>query len=99
MKPEAYETSEYEATQFVGWRLYYADGSTFDSSDGPWFVAPDSGVLVLMIYQKKPYKMQIAGFDRYRLPRYKTYKRGVLVDDETFYRVQDRAVNDEEWPD
>jgi len=27
------------------WRVYYADGSTFDDTDGPWEAAPSRGVM------------------------------------------------------
>jgi hypothetical protein len=32
----------------VAWRLYYRDGSTYDSVSGPWDEAPTEGVLVVV---------------------------------------------------
>ena len=34
----------------VGWRLYYADGSTVDANQMPWPDAPREGVQVLVVF-------------------------------------------------
>ena len=38
------------------WRVFYADGSTFDSTQGSWAQAPPFGVQVVVWYHDPPYK-------------------------------------------
>lgn len=82
------------------WRLYYADGSTFDSSDGRWEDAPSSGVQALMLYFKPPYRQFITGIDEYTISDKKQVKYGTLMEPEEAYEeIRDRAFEDYEWPD
>ena len=34
----------------VGWRIYYTDGSGYNSSDTKWEDLPEDGVIVLVLY-------------------------------------------------
>lgn len=36
--------------EVVGWRLYYADGSTVDSKQSSWEDAPQGGIEVLVVF-------------------------------------------------
>jgi hypothetical protein len=38
------------------WRIYYADGSTFDSTQGTFAEAPPFGVQCVVYYHDPPYK-------------------------------------------
>ncbi len=81
-----------------GWRIWYAGGSTFDSSQGTWAQAPDDGVQVLMLYHghdehRRPLRTLITGVDEYRLPGRKTVKRGTLMEPESAYEeIRHRAL-------
>jgi hypothetical protein len=78
-----------------GWRLYYGDGSTFDSWEGSWEEAPSDNVQILMLYFEPPYKSQIAGWDDYELPPSSEKKYGKSIPEEHFYSIQHRAVVEE----
>lgn len=96
-----YERPEYHAQlkEMRGWRLYYGDGSTFDSADGSWDEAPVGNVQVLMLYLEPPlYRNQVVAADEYYLPGGSSAKYGLAISDEGFYRIQDRAVHDYRWP-
>lgn len=34
----------------VGWKIWYSNGSTFDSTQGAWLDAPNTGVAVVVVY-------------------------------------------------
>lgn len=40
-----------------GWRLYYGDGTTFDSTQGSWEDAPATNVQVLSVYYEETYRI------------------------------------------
>jgi len=40
----------------VGWRIYYADGSTWSSKDGPWAAAPNHEVQVVKVFYLETYQ-------------------------------------------
>lgn len=40
----------------LGWRIYYADGSTFSSLDGAWAAAPAHGVQVVTTFYADTYR-------------------------------------------
>ena len=48
------------------WRIYYADGSTFDSTDGPVRSAPREGFLVAIGYDEQGRRYIMHGWDFYR---------------------------------
>jgi hypothetical protein len=55
------------------WRIFYDDGSTYGSDDGPWADAPSDGVLYVLIQKADADVVEtISGSDHY-----------VLLDDET----------------
>ena len=80
------------------WRIYYADGSTFDSTMGTWADAPPFGVQCVVYYHVEPHKtIQTAGSD-YSFYEYlgeteekQDVKMGLWMDDEGFYRLLNLA--------
>lgn len=53
------------------WRIYYGDGSTFDSNDGTWEEAPSENVQIVSLYeatsdaQGRPTRYVFSGSDYY----------------------------------
>jgi hypothetical protein len=80
----------------TGWKIFYADGSTFSSDDGPWRDAPREGVQAVTIYHEPPYRDVEVGLDEYRDPlkRSRAVKLGSAIDLETFDRIYERALAD-----
>lgn len=84
------------------WRIYYADGSTFSSTDGTWAEAPAFGVQVIVYYHVPPYKtLQTEGDDTsiyYYLgeDNLEGHKMGLWMDEEGFYRIVDAAIESSE---
>lgn len=82
-----------------GWRIYYADGSTFTSADGTWAQAPPFGVQMIVYYHVPPYKTIDSGGDEGLMvwagddthPDYAGIKMGLWMDRTGFYRIQDLA--------
>lgn len=79
------------------WRIYYADGSTFDSKQGSWADAPPFGVQCIVWYHVDPFKTvqmeandesiyvwQGEGDDA-------NIKIGLWMDEEGFYRIMNLA--------
>lgn len=82
-----------------GFKLWYADGSTFSSDDGSWSQAPSDGVQVLMIYLEKPLREIVMGVDEYRLPDRNTVKYGSYMNsEEDVLAMADEAMGDSYWP-
>ena len=83
-----------------GWRIYYGDGSTFDSSEGAWEQALVTGVQFVLIFEEKPYRMPLYGFDEYWLPGRPEGPRlvGSLIPDEDFEAMREQVMNDYDWP-
>jgi hypothetical protein len=46
------------------WRIYYDNGSTFDSGDGPWSEAPVDGVICIAVKDREKIKFY-SGADYY----------------------------------
>lgn len=49
------------------WRIYYADGSVYDDSDGDWNSAPQEGVIVIVRKTEHGFSFSGAGADMYRM--------------------------------
>lgn len=53
------------------WRIWYGDGSTFDSKAGLWEIAPNDNVQVVMLYENwndsmgRPRRFMMDGSDYY----------------------------------
>jgi hypothetical protein len=79
------------------WRIYYADGSTFDSSMGTWADAPRFGVECVVYYHEPPYKtldIRADGVYEYMGKEedgYGDIKVGLWMDSEGYYRIIDSA--------
>jgi hypothetical protein len=78
------------------WRIYYADGSTFDSTQGTMAQAPPFGVQCRVYYHAPPYKTLEARDDGIYVYRGEGEKEGLLLglwmDDEGYHRVVDLAT-------
>lgn len=65
------ELSDSERHRVVGWRVWYADGSVFSSTDTEWRDLPDDGVQVVVLYYRgiapdgHPLRRIIMGADQY----------------------------------
>lgn len=64
-----------------GWRLYYGDGATYDSTRGSWEDAPATNVQVLSVYYEETYR--IFESDGWRIYPY----RDMYHTRDYFYRV------------
>lgn len=79
------------------WRIFYADGSTFDSTMGTWAEAPPFGVQAVVYYHVPPYKTVDGGSgngDVYTYlgeGDYEGLKMGLWMDSEGYYRIYDLA--------
>lgn len=49
----------------IGWRIWYADGTSISSRESSWEDAPDDGVLFVMVYRDGGYRMTMLGNDWY----------------------------------
>lgn len=50
------------------WRIFYADGSSFDSTMGTWAEAPPFGVQAVVYYHADPYKTVDGGRNSHDRP-------------------------------
>lgn len=84
----------------LSWRVYYLDGSTFDSSRGGPQDAPASGVLSIAMLRDAPwYGGDQWGLMQYLLePGWKRVLFGRSVTDELFHQVSQRAADDPDFP-
>ena len=86
------------------WKIYYADKSTFDSTQGTWAEAPPFGVECIVYYHVPPYKtIDIGGsadgdksgsegiFYWLGEGEKKGFKMGLWMDDEGYYRIMKLA--------
>lgn len=80
------------------WRIYYADGSTFDSTQGSWAEAPPFGVqCVVWYHEPAPFKTieRCASDDSIFIYRGEGedegLKMGMWMDSEGLYRIHDLA--------
>lgn len=80
------------------WRIYYADGSTFDSTMGTWAEAPPFGVQCVVYYHDPaPYKTVHSEPNDESLYYFQgegdnaDVKMGLWMDEEGYYRVIDLA--------
>jgi len=75
------------------WRIYYADGSTFDSTQGSWADAPAFGVQCVVYYHEPPFKDIHVEANDEAVYTYQgkgdnsDVKMGLWMDDEGFYRI------------
>jgi hypothetical protein len=89
------------AMTVLGWRVWYADGSVFDSKSRIWESLPERGLQILMLYFDEeyspgtPYRQIIHGDDSY------TYGgkaiSGSLMPDSAYWALVDRAMNSRTW--
>jgi hypothetical protein len=79
------------------WRIFYADGSTFDSSQGAWADAPPFGLACVVWYHEPPFKTVdtggTSGVVTFQSEEFagSDVKLGLWVDGESYYRVMDLA--------
>ena len=79
------------------WRIFYADGSTFDSTQGKWAEAPPFGVSCVVWYHEPPYKTIDTQANDESIYVYRGegedegYKMGMWRDSEGLYKVYDLA--------
>lgn len=78
------------------WRIVYADGSTFDSSQGSWAEAPPFGVTCVVWYHDPPYVTVDTNADGVYWYQSEPFvgtdvKLGLWMDDDGYYRVMDLA--------
>lgn len=77
------------------WRVFYADGSTYDSTMGTWAQAPPFGVQCVVYYHEPPYKTLMSGRDVYgyegRVGE-QFIKMGLWMDEEGLHRIQSLAL-------
>jgi hypothetical protein len=81
------------------WRVYYADGSTFDSTMGSWAEAPPFGVQAVVYYHApEGVTVQEVGddvsiYEYIGLPEGSDEhaKMGLWTDGESYWRVHDRV--------
>ena len=76
------------------WRVYYADGSTFDSTQGTWAEAPPFGVQCIVWYHEPPRKTLDGGLDDgdvYVMEGEADVKMGLWMGTEGYYRIHDLA--------
>jgi hypothetical protein len=77
----------------VGWRLWYGDGTTFDSGQGSWDQAPAQNVQVLEYLHEPPYRTLSYGEDEYRLTPESAPKWGKWMDEAAFHALVAEVVN------
>ena len=77
------------------WRIYYADGSVFDSTMGTWAEAPPFGAQCVVWYVVDGRKMIHSGKDVYAYEgdcdAAEPCKMGLWMDREGFRRIQEYA--------
>jgi hypothetical protein len=80
------------------WRIFYADGSTFDSTQGTWAEAPPFGLTAVVWYHDPPpYKTVetggVEGVVHYQSDEFAgtDVKLGLWIDDVGYYRIMDLA--------
>jgi len=80
-----------------GWKVFYSDGSTFDSTQGTWAEAPPFGVTCVVWYHDPPYKTLdtggVEGVVYYQSDEFAgtDVKLGLWVAGDSFYRIMDLA--------
>jgi len=88
---------KYDMLPIKAWRIYYADGSTFDSTQGTWADAPPFGVQCIVWYHTPPFKtVHTEAFDDSVYVwqgegEKEGIKMGLWMDDEGYYRILDIA--------
>jgi len=55
-----------------GWRVWYGDGSVYDSKQATWEALPNDGIVYIVLYFKElikhsqlPYRRELSGYDYY----------------------------------
>jgi hypothetical protein len=82
----------------IGWRLWYADGSTTCSAECSWQDAPREGVQVLVVHHPENRRTIVKGRDEYVLPGETSSKLGLMIEREQFERMQGEAQTDPRRP-
>lgn len=84
----------------VDWRVYYDDGSTFDSDDGSAYQAPALGVQVIATVPDLWHGGDIFGLWDYLAHRIAPQRVlfGRLIDNETYAAIEQRAAHDPDLP-
>lgn len=79
----------------IGWKLWYADGSTVDSTQQTWAAAPAEGVQVLMVYHPRGYRTVVRGRDEYTHPMgHGGSKFGLEIGADAYHAILARAMAD-----
>lgn len=81
-----------------GWRIWYADGSTFSNEDGTWAEAPPFGLTCVVYYKADPYRLVDSGgndgvFIYHGTGDLEGVKLGVWLDAEGCHRIHEAARN------
>ena len=78
------------------WKIYYADQSTFDPTQGAWADAPPFGVECIVYYHVPPYKTVDIGDEKDLFywrgkGEKKGFKMGLWMGGEGYYRIMKLA--------
>lgn len=93
--PEWWASLQAASGPIRGWKIWYADGSTADSSTFAWADAPATGVEVVMVYHDGGYRNIVRGRDEYTLPGESATKLGLEIPVERYREILDIAMADE----
>ena len=96
------------------WRIYYADGSTFDSNDGTWDDAPVDGVQAVVVRHETIGRVVFTGREFYPAVNGEPYatdtiaaflrkyvpslKHGLCIPLEEYDAIMQRAWRDPDFP-
>jgi hypothetical protein len=79
----------------LGWKIYRADNSVWNSSAHTAQQIPD-GIQVVIFYHEPPYRTLAYGDDSYTVDGHTL--TGVWMDEAAYYQLVNRALADEVWP-
>ena len=75
----------------IGWKIFYADGSTANTD---WESAPREGVQCILVYHPKDRRNIVRGRDEYTLPGEKATKLGSEIEHKTYLEICRQALTD-----
>lgn len=90
----------YHENEYVAYKVYYDDGSVYNSVEHHDSQMPRDGVQLIMLYLKHwirggpRYRLIIQGDDEYRLPDWGETKYGRWMSDEEYRILCERALSD-----
>ena len=77
----------------IGWRLWYSNGLSVDSTQSSWSDAPDNDVQIMEWYHEPaPYKTLTYGNDEYHFPNEPQVKYGKWMDDDAFHALVQKVI-------